>query len=198
MPRPLKAVVTKERTVHTYAELWHASRCVLDAGLKNPRGSSWLFLSSVVLTAFAFEAYLNHVGPSTIACWSQLERLPPWSKFELLCETLGAKFPKGPDARPLQTITKLLAFRNTMAHGRSMEIKPKPELRDVDDNLDKYLGERPLADWERLIQTNAFAKRAREDVEAVLKTVHAARKEPKEGLFAFGIGVHGANQVPEP
>ncbi len=192
MPTPRKAVVTKERTVHTYAELWHASGCVLDAGLKEPRGSSWQFLSSVVLTAFAFEAYLNHVGPRTIACWSQLERLPPWAKFELLCETLGVRFPKGTDARPLQTITKLLAFRNTMAHGRSTEIKPKPERRDVDDTLDKYLGERPLADWERLIQTNVFAKRARADVEAVLKTVHAARKDPKEGLFMFGLGVHSA------
>jgi len=184
--------------VHTYAELWHASHCVLDAGLKEPRGSSWQFLSSIVLTAFAFEAYLNHVGPSAIACWSGLERLPPWSKFELLCETLNAKFPEGSNNRPLQTVTQLLAFRNTMAHGRSVTIKPKPELRDINGNLDTYLGERPFAEWERLIQSAKFAKRAREDVEAVLKRIHAARKKPKEGLFALGIGVHRATLAHEP
>jgi len=197
MAKPRKALVSKKRTVHTYSEVWHASHCVLEAGIRQARGSSWQFLSSAVLTAFAFEAYLNHVGPSVISCWSQLERLPPWAKFEFLCEILNVKFADGPGKRPLQTIVKLLEFRNTIAHGRSEEIKPKEEKRDVNDNLDNYLGQKPLADWERLIQTDAFAKRAREDVEAVLKKLHNARPEPKEGLFTFGIGVHGAHLVKE-
>jgi len=198
MARPRRAVVTKKRTVHTYSELWHASRCVLDLGLTNPSGSSWQFLSSIILTALAFEAYLNHVGPTTIGCWSGLERLSPWSKFELLCETLGVKFSGGPDKRPLQTLSKLLDFRNTIAHGRSVTIQPKPELRDVNAKLDSYLGERPLVAWERLVQTEQFAKRARDDVKAVLKSIHAARKEPKEGLFTFGIGMHRATLAAEP
>jgi hypothetical protein len=198
MAKPRKAFVSKKRTVHTYSELWHASRCVLEAGIREQQGSSWQFLSSAVLTAFAFEAYLNHVGPSVISCWSQLERLPPLAKFELLRETLNVKFADGPGKRPLQTIAKLLEFRNTMAHGRSEEIKSKEEKRDVNDKLDNYLGQRPLADWERLTETDAFAKRVREDVEAVLRKLHEARPEPKEGLFAFGIGEHGAQLIEEP
>jgi hypothetical protein len=198
MAKPRKALVSKERTIHTYSELWHASRCVLEAGIHEPRGSSWQFLSSAVLTAFAFEAYLNHVGPSVISCFSQLERLPPWAKLKLLCETLNVKFADGPDKRPLQTIVKLLDFRNTMAHGRSEEIKLKDQIRDFNDKLDNYLGQRPLADWERLIQTDTFAKQAREDVEVVLKKLHNARPETKEGLFTFGFGVHGAHLVDVP
>ncbi len=198
MSKPRKALVVKKRMVHAYSELWHASHCVLEAGIREPRGSSWQFLSSAVLTAFAFEAYLNHVGPSVVSCWSQLERLPPWAKFELLCETLNVKFADGPGKRPLQTIVKLLEFRNTMAHGRSEEIKPKDEKRDINDKLDTYLGQRPLADWERLIKTDAFAKRVREDVEAVLKKLHNSRSEAKEGLFTFGIGAHSAHLVEEP
>lgn len=196
MAKPHKAIVTKERTVHTYAELWHASHCVLEAGIREPRGSSWQFLSSAVLTAFAFEAYLNHVGPTVIACWPELERLPPWAKFELLCETLKVCFPDGLGKRPLQTIVKLLEFRNTMAHGRSDDLKPKPELRDANEKLDAYLGERPLVDWERLIQTDKFAQRAREDVKIALEKLHAARLEPKEGLFTFGLGTHSATLAP--
>ena len=146
MPRPKKVVVKKERTVHAYAELWHASSCVLNAGIAIPTGSSWQFLSSAVLTAFTFEAYLNHVGSRTIACWSQLDRLPPWSKFELLCETLGVTFSTGVGSRPLQTVVKLLDFRNTIAHGRSVQLKSKPELRDADERLDHYLGQRLRAD----------------------------------------------------
>lgn len=193
MERPRKVVVKKERSVHTYAELWHASSCVLNSGVEQPSGSSWQFLSSIVLTAFAFEAYLNHVGPRTIECWEQLERLPPWSKFELLCETLDVKFPDGLGERPLQTIVKLLDFRNTIAHGRSLEIKTKPVLRDANEQLDTHLGERPLAEWERVIQTSDFAARAREDVQAALEFLHKARiDDDKEGLFTLGFGCHSA------
>ena len=192
MEKARKVVVKKERSVHTYAELWHASSCVLNAGVEQPKGSSWQFLSSAVLTAFAFEAYLNHVGPRTIECWEKLDRLPPWSKFELLCETLDVKFPDGLGARPLQTIMKLLDFRNTIAHGRSLEIKTKPVLRDANEQLDAYLGERPLTDWEQLIQTSDFAARAREDVQKALEFLHEARIDDKEGLFTFGLGFHGA------
>lgn len=192
MPKPRKAIVTKERPLHTYSELWHASQCVLEAGIRDPRGSSWQFLSSAVLTAFTFEAYLNHIGPTVIGCWPELERLPPWAKFELLCETLRVSFSDGPGKRPIQTIVKLLDFRNTMAHGRSDNLTPKPELRDINEKLDGYLGERPLTDWERLIQTEQFAQRVREDVEIVLQQLHAARPDPKEGLFTFGVGSHSA------
>lgn len=190
-----KVVVQKERTVHTYSELWHASRCVLESGLERPKGSTWQFLSSIVLTAFSFEAYLNHVGPKTIECWEHLDRLPPWSKFELLCETLGVKFEEGTGARPLQTIAKLLDFRNTMAHGRSEEIKSKPEERLADNRLDSHLGQHPLTNWERLVQNSDFAQRARDDVEAVLTKLQEARTDKKEHLFTFGMGLHGATLI---
>jgi hypothetical protein len=118
------------------------------------------------------------------------------AKFELLCETLKVSFPDGPGKRPLQTIVKLLDFRNTMAHGRSDNLKPKPKLRDVNEKLDSYLGEWPLADWEHLIQTETFAQRAREDVEIVLQQLHAARPGRQEGLFTFGVGIHSATLAP--
>lgn len=195
MVKPRKAVVTKERPLHTYAELWHASRCVLDAGVANQEGSKWQFLSSVILTAFTFEAYLNHIGPQTIECWPELERLPPWSKFELLSEQLGVKFPAGRGKRPLQTVVKLLEFRNTMAHGRSQQIKPDPVERDTNDKLHSYLGEQPLAAWEQLVRTSAFAQRAREDAEVVIRALHDARTETTEILFNSGVSLHSATLI---
>ncbi|MGB8337795.1 MAG: hypothetical protein WCD07_02725 [Burkholderiales bacterium] len=197
MHKPAKVVVEKKRDLYTYSELWHASECVLKSGIENQFGSSWQFLSSLLLTVFTFEAYLNHVGIRTIKCWEQCDRLPPWSKFELLCETLEVKFPDNTGARPLQTISKLLDFRNTVAHGRS-EIVAKKEIRDADHQLDAYLGERPLADWELLIQTKNFAEQAREDVYKTLERLHEQRKDDKESLFTFGMGVHGASLVEAP
>jgi hypothetical protein len=193
MGKPPKALVTKERTIHMYAELWHASSCVLKAGQREPVGSAWQFLSSALLTAFAVEAYLNHVGPQIVACWESLERLPPLSKFDLLCELMRVEFKKG--ERPRQTIEALFEFRNTMAHGRTEVLTPEAKRRDINDRLDSYLGERPSAHWQRLIQTDDFAVRAREDVEEILTKVHAARPDPKEWLFSFGMGQFGATAV---
>lgn len=183
------------RDVHTYSELWHASDCVLARGKEEPKGSSWQFLSSAVLTAFAFEAYLNHVGPTVFPAWEHFDRLPPWSKLELLCDKLSIKFPEGAGTRPLQTVAELLNFRNTIAHGRSVKVEEKPLKRTV-DNYTHALGEGAKANWEKLIQTDAFALRARADVGAVLEKLHAARPDPKEGLFTCGLGLSGARLVP--
>jgi hypothetical protein len=169
-----------------YAELWDASECVLAAGMKQPHGSSSQFLSSIVLTAFAFEAYLNHVGPQVLSCWGGLERrLSPNSKLQLLCETLKVSLPGTTRKRPRKTICELFKFRNTLAHGRSKTITLQPKSVDVDE-LGAYRADRLLSDWEQLIEDCEFAKRAREDVEAVLKLLQAARPEPKEVLFKFG------------
>jgi len=147
MGKPPKALVTKECTIHMYAELWHASACVLRAGQREPVASSWQFLSSALLTAFAFEAYLNHIGPQIVACWESLERLPPLSKFALLCELMKVEFQKG--QRPRQTIEELIDFRNTMAHGRTEVLTPEDTHRDINDRPDLSLGERPQAHWQR-------------------------------------------------
>jgi hypothetical protein len=191
MSRPSKARVTKKRTIHMYAELWHASSKVLQTGQREPIASAWQFLSSALLTAFAFEAYLNHAGPQIIACWEALERLAPLSKFDLICELMQVEFKKG--ERPRQTLDELFEFRNTMAHGRSDVLTPKDVARDINNRLDDHLGKRPLADWERRIQSDIFAVRARIDVEQILKGLHAARPEPKEHLFSFGMGEAGAS-----
>jgi hypothetical protein len=140
-------------------------------------------LRSIVLTAFAFEAYLNHVGPQVLSCWGSLERLSPNSKLHLLCETLKVSLPGTTGERPLQS--ELFKFRNTLAHGRSETIIPEPKSVSVDE-LEAHRTERLASDWERLIENCDFAKRAREDVETVLKLLQAARPEPKEALFRFG------------
>lgn len=189
--KPAKADVQQEREVHTYSSLWHASDCVLRVVEKHPEGSSWQHLSSIVLTAFAFEAYMNHVGQQIFKCWVPLEKLPPLAKFELLCETQGVTFAKGKDHRPLQTLSDLFSFRNTVGHGKSEVLKANSTV-DVDDNFNFRLMGGLMPDWERRIQTSDFAKRVREDVETVLKAIHERRPDPKEKLFSFGVGSSSA------
>jgi hypothetical protein len=180
-----KAIVDRDRTVHTYMELWHASECVLELGERQRSGSAFQFLSSIVLTAFALEACLNHVGPRVLSSWSGLERSSPLSKLDLLCEVLKVQL-LGKDQRPQQTISKLFTFRNTLAHGRTEVLEPAPERIAVEE-VDDYLRRPLLTNWEKLIEDSSFARRAREDVEAVVMAIHAARPEPKERHpFTFG------------
>src|SRR5262249_7412494 len=136
----------------------------------------------------------NHVGPQVLSCWESLERLPPRSKLQLLCETLKVSLPGTKSERPLQTITDLFKFRDMLAHGRSETIVPVPEIVDVDE-LEAHRAHRLLSHWERLIENSDFANRVREDVVIVLNLVQAARPEPKEALFKFGGRTWSAQKV---
>jgi hypothetical protein len=101
------------------------------------------------------------------------------------CETLKVSLPGTKGERPLQTISELSKFRNTLAHGRTEAITPKPESVYLDE-LDAHRAQQLLSGWEQLIETSDFAEKARIDVEVLLKLIQAARPEPKEGLFRFG------------
>lgn len=127
MPEKRKVIVNQKRDVRTYAELWLASKKVLESGLREPVGSWWQFLSSLLLTAFAFEAYMNHVGPTVLSCWKSLERrMSPWRKLDRLCEVLDVKGVCDKDKRPGETIWRLFDFRNKLAHGRTHTIECIP------------------------------------------------------------------------
>ncbi len=149
MPRKIKLLVSKQRPVHSYAELWHASHCVLEAGLRNPVGSSWQFLSSAVLTAFTFEAYLNHIGPQTVDDWDTKERFALWSKFKLLRKALGVTFPRGKSVRPLKTVADLFSFRDSLAHGKSHELRSEKHqsLDDFERENSDLVGSQLGTDW---------------------------------------------------
>ena len=85
----------------------------------------------------------------------------------------------------------LFKFKDAMADARTEVLEPAPERIDP-ELVDEYFMERLLTDWEVLIEDSAFAKRAREDVKAVVMAIHAMRPEPKEYPFTFGGGTHSA------
>lgn len=161
--------------------------------------SSWQFLSSAVLTAFAFEAYLNHIGPQTVDDWDTKERFPVWSKFKLLWKALGVTFPRGKSVRPLKTVADLFSFRDSLAHGRSHELwsEKHQSIDEFEKENSDLVGSQLRTDWESRIQTSEFAERAREDVEAVIRTLDAARKDNRDILFNSGIGSHSATLLGE-
>jgi hypothetical protein len=178
--RPITA--SRERVIHTHAELWHASQVVLRSGEKTAKGSAWQFLASAIFTAFAFEAYLNHIGLMVYARWDDVERLSPLAKLHLICHFLNVK-PVTQGAE-LSAINELFDFRNKIAHGRTRTIRDTKIMRPED--VDPYFSDMPRDSWEKLIQDKNFAVRVRKHVETLASRISLAAGE-RAGPFAFGL-----------
>jgi hypothetical protein len=183
-----KVIIQKEREVNTYADMWHTSHCLLDKGIEDQKGCYHQFMASLVFTAFTLEAYFNHIGPQLFKCWSDIERLGPKEKLNIIAERLGVRIEYG--KRPWQVMKNLFGFRNDIAHGKSQIIKieetvPHREFSDV------LLGERVQTEWEKYC-TQANARKAREDVEAIINELHRIGKFKPDYPFFTGNQSHSA------
>jgi hypothetical protein len=192
--KPKKLVrIERTREVHTYAELWHGSYVMLRIAKDFGKGQHWLHLSSIVLAAFTFEAYLNHVGERIDRTWKDNECLPVMEKFRHISALVGMPtYESG--KRPLQTLRKVIEFRNEMAHARS-ETLTVSEIAAWETYVEKF-NANPLTKWEKLLVSDSFPKRAREDIKTIMSDLHALRMDAKkEFLFIFGMGSGTANVI---
>ena len=181
--------IFRSRDVRTYAELWHASRVLADMASANEAGSTWTSLSSALLTMFALEAYLNHIGPKLFKTWDAIETLSPRAKLDVVLEKAGLELPHG--SGPIQMVDKLVRFRNALAHGKTHTLEPGDELHSPMENIDKILANRPMTDWEKLC-TPKFAGQARKEIEKLVHQIHTAAKIKGEYPFVHGAGTSSA------
>ena len=188
-----KVVTTKERQVRTYAEMWHTSRCLLKKGQDERLGSKHQFMASLVFTAFALEAYLNHVGAKLFKSWNDLERLGPKEKLNVIAERVGLDTDHG--TRPWQVMKDLFGFRNDIAHGKTTQIVTREEVP-----FHKYKEESvpvfAATKWEKYC-TQRNAERAREDVEAIVHAIHSASGIQDEHPFVQGLQIGSTSLVEE-
>ena len=109
---------SSKREVYTFTELHHASNVLLQTALEHLKGNRYTVMSSLLLRAFTFEAYLNHLGEKHLNLWdAKTERLAWHEKFKLVCENVH--FSPDVSRRPYQTIKDLFRFRDALAHGKS-------------------------------------------------------------------------------
>ncbi len=186
-----KVQVTSRREVFTYSEFWHTSYCLLELAKEDPRGSIHQFRASLVFTAFAYEAYLNHIGPKIFRTWEALERLNPKDKTNVIAERIGVPVNFG--EMPFQIIRELFKFRNDIAHGKSVVL----EGEDV-QSLEKF-NENPhylelRTDWEQSC-TLQNAENSRSQIEAAVHILHEAAGIEGEYPFAYGFTAGGGSLI---
>jgi len=159
------AVCEGEREVRTFVDLFHGSDVLLKKSHSERKGSYHTTMGSLLLTAFTFEAYLNHLGSKIIKFWDEIEKISVLDKYSVLCKELGIN----PDfsRRPYQTLKLLFRFRNSIAHGRSIVLTKTKDIPATDEPWDHA----PKADWEEFC-TDDNADRSREDIETIITGLH--------------------------
>lgn len=185
-----KITISLERDVKTYTEMWHTSKCLLERGAENPKGSFHQFMASLVFTAFTLEAYLNHIGPKLFDQWYDVERLSPQEKLKLVLERLQIHANYG--KRPWQVMRQLFSFRNDIAHGKSEVVKTKSNvpIRKHSENDFCFVQTK----WEKY-STIANAQQAREDVEKIIKIIYEVGQFENDYPFIHGFQVGSATVV---
>jgi hypothetical protein len=193
MSKAKVVTVTKEREVRVHANLWKASRWLLARGQEQEQASFYQFMASLVFTAFTLEAYLNWLGDKLFPHWKYLERLKPMEKLAVISVQLGVSVHNG--QRPWQTVKLLFGFRNDIAHGKPETVTTKT-VEPIDEHLDEKMGQIARTAWENFC-TRENAERAREDVEQILKILHAVA-DPKDGLGPLSAGFQSHAAVYDP
>jgi len=155
------------REVRTFVDLHHGADVLIGKSDAEERGSYYTTMGALLLTAFTFEAYLNHLGSAVLPFWEHIESIRVMDKYAVLCKHFGID----PDfsKRPHYTLRRLFKFRNAIAHGKSQILE---ESKEVSLRTDPYKHS-PRTHWEEYC-TNENAKQAQADVEAVVIELNVA------------------------
>jgi hypothetical protein len=167
---------------------------LLERGQELEKASYHQFMASLVFTAFTLEAYLNWLGDKLFPHWSYLERLKPKEKLAVISDQLKVRVENS--QRPWQTIKSLSDFKNSIAHGKPETIATE-SVEPIDVYLDQKLSKIDRTDWEEFC-TPGNAERAREDVEQIIRKLHAAAGlDESVDPFFSGLRFHKAQYKPD-
>jgi hypothetical protein len=109
---------TATRTLRTYQLLLETARRELEQAKALPVGSRYFLISAGVFVGLTAEAFFNDLGSRMIPSWSQLQRLDPREKAEVLnIELFNEKVDWS--VSPFQSVAAALGFRRALAHAHT-------------------------------------------------------------------------------
>jgi len=117
-------------------------------------------LNILLYSAFAFEAFLNHLGQEVFPLWAPLKRkLSVVEKFDAIVSMRGIQVDWG--ARPYQSVAEIVRFRNLVVHAESTE---------VDMHIVSGEGAQDRGHWQSYC-TRDTALRLSADIEDLIKSL---------------------------
>jgi hypothetical protein len=172
----------------TYAALFHTAWHLLDSAEKTKEGRLLNLQAASVFFAFAFEAYLNHVGAAELTFWEEIDRISYTDKLSVLAKHLGFKADKS--RRPFQSIKALFDLRNALAHGRTQRVTVRNSTKEKPANGTAW---RQLP-WEKL--TSQEVRRYHNDVRAAVEQIDMARPKRDPSLWKQGSRGYSMRRQP--
>ena len=165
-----------EARVRTFVMLYEAARVSLKEAKAGPVDRHVHCLHCLVDAAFAFEAYLNHLGPSLIPFWKNVSRLKWRDKLAITLSHLNLS----PDhsRRPFRSVGAAFAARNLAAHASTERMRFMGRLkRDGED-----FPVRPQTKLEKMCSLRN-AEKVVEEVGEAIEEMHKASGNSGEGLW---------------
>jgi len=121
------------RETKTYVYLYKTAKNALSIAESTTEGRIYNLMTVYIFLAFAFEAYINHLGIKSISNWSKKER--GWGqegrrnrvfkKYNVLANY---------DEQPFSIIPIIFTFRDCLAHGNTEVVTVTNEVKEVDWN----------------------------------------------------------------
>ena len=167
------------RNVNTFALIKAAADTLTHLSNENESDSFHIDMSLIVMCAFTFEAYVNHVVWKMHDEFSKIERKPMRTKLQLLEVSLGTIFERS--SRPFSTVTEAFEFRDLMAHGKSSKLVGKKTV-SIASTFDER---QPITELEERC-TRDTALRVHEDVIAAIDLIHS-KFAPGEYPYTYGF-----------
>jgi hypothetical protein len=175
-----KLSVSSERSIYTYGYLYIAAKWALEQAEEKEEGRFYNCMSSIILSAFCIEAYLNHIGSELLPYWDEdiKKGLSIKNKLKIICHHLN--FTPDYSLPPFQSFGDITKYRNLMAHAITEKISHQGTQIVRDGERLQY----PITWWEK--NTNLkTAKRWLNDTESIINEIH--KVAGVSDLPAFGI-----------
>ena len=118
------------RETKTFVYLFKSAKHALSEAKNSETARIYNLMSVYVFLAFAFEAYINHLGVKWVENWEKKERgLGQAGRRNTVFEKLGLEVDE--EKRPYSVIRELFSFRDTLAHGRTEVVTVNNEVKDM-------------------------------------------------------------------
>ncbi|WP_144265797.1 hypothetical protein [Pandoraea sp. SD6-2] len=180
--------ISLNRTINTYAELWHGAKSLAAKGRADVDGSFWTLMGAQILFAFSIEAYCNYALPYVFSNLTENRRRdvaqrPPVCRIALICASLDVSFNEGGDE--LNALQELFRLRNSLAHGRQLDLAESKmyAAEDVNDPANFWLS----APWEAMCTVDAV-DRTQDVAYRIITGIHGRLPTHLGRPFKFGVG----------
>jgi hypothetical protein len=175
--------IKSEREFIAYSDLWHTANVLLEQANKIEVGKTHIVRAALVFRAFAFEAFLLHIGARFFPENKQYAYMSVKDKLVYIDQkySMGINFGAG----SFQTITILFDKRSKLAHAKDDRLN-ETYTSKFDKGADNYYERKLKTDIENYcVIENAI--KAKEDAQKSIEAIADRVGIDKSELFRMGM-----------